>query len=125
MTSFKKILRVLAFTVGWALLFLGFVQSAGTIAAWMKARVAVQGCTVCGFAAWTRGEMGPFTFWDGFWILLLPVLIGIYLRYFSVFRKDCPACSADAAKKDRHCGLADRSEARAAVQGRTDSGLGA
>jgi hypothetical protein len=82
----KKVLQVFTFTIGWALLFLGFVQSAGTI------------------AAWTRGELGAFTFWDGFWILLLPVLIGIYLRYFSVFRKDCPACSADAAEKNRRCG---------------------
>jgi hypothetical protein len=42
--------------------------------------------------AWWRNELPDTQPADWFWILLLPLLIGIYLRFFSVFRIDCHAC---------------------------------
>jgi hypothetical protein len=45
--------------------------------------------------AWWGNELPETRAIDWFWILMLPVLIGIYLRYFSVFRPDCRACSLE------------------------------
>jgi H+/Cl- antiporter ClcA len=50
----------------------------------------IQALTVT--VAWWRDELPETTAADWFWILLLPVLIGIYLRFFSIFRPDCRAC---------------------------------
>jgi H+/Cl- antiporter ClcA len=50
----------------------------------------VQALTVT--VAWWRNELPEPQAADWFWIVLLPVLIAIYLRYFSVFRSDCRAC---------------------------------
>lgn len=43
-------------------------------------------------AGWWQGTraMQP---WDWLWVAALPVLIGIYLRYFSVFRPECGKCA--------------------------------
>jgi len=38
---------------------------------------------------------------DWFWILLLPVLIGVYLRFFSILRPDCQACLPDDRRTQR------------------------
>ncbi len=42
--------------------------------------------------AWQRGEMVPEVL-DWVWIGLLPLWIGIYLRYLSIFRRECRACA--------------------------------
>jgi hypothetical protein len=83
----RKTLRALFFMAGGTLVFLGFVQSALTL------------------VAWWRGKLDPLTFWDGVWILLLPVLAGVYLRYGSVFRKDCSVCVVAEENRNRHGGL--------------------
>lgn len=44
--------------------------------------------------AWWRGELPQPTLGDWLWIASLPVLIGAYLRWFSVFRPGCDACAA-------------------------------
>jgi hypothetical protein len=67
-------LRAVLWLIAGALLFLGLVQS----------------LTVT--VAWWRHELPALQAVDWFWILLLPVLIGIYLRFFSLFRPDCRAC---------------------------------
>ena len=42
--------------------------------------------------AWWRNELTEVGAVEWFWILMLPVLVGIYLRFFSIFRPDCHAC---------------------------------
>jgi FtsH-binding integral membrane protein len=72
--SRQRVIRaVLGFFAG-ALLFLAFIQA----------------LTVT--IAWWRNELPETQVADWFWILLLPVLIGIYFRYFSIFRPGCRAC---------------------------------
>lgn len=51
---------------------------------------AIQSLTVT--VAWWRNELPETQPADWFWILLFPILIGIYLRCFSIFRPDCRAC---------------------------------
>jgi hypothetical protein len=67
-------LRAAFWLIAGALLFLGLIQS----------------LTIT--VAWRRHELPDLTAVDWVWILLLPVLIGIYLRFFSIFRPDCHAC---------------------------------
>lgn len=43
--------------------------------------------------AWWRGELLETGAREWFWIGLLPILMFIFLRYFSVFRPDCAACN--------------------------------
>lgn len=43
--------------------------------------------------AWWRRDLVETGAWEWFWIGLLPILIFIFLRYFSVFRPDCAACN--------------------------------
>lgn len=62
-------------------LFVAFVQ-AGTVA-----------------LVWWRGELTQPTLGDWLWVLSLPLLIGAYLRWFSVFRPGCDACAADPAER--------------------------
>jgi len=45
---------------------------------------------------WWRGELSAPTLIDWTEITLLPVLLFVYLRYFSVLRPDCPACESVA-----------------------------
>ncbi len=68
------VLRAALWLIAGALLFLAVIQS----------------LTVT--VAWWRNELQAMRAADWFWILLLPVLIGIYLRFFSIFRPDCRAC---------------------------------
>lgn len=42
---------------------------------------------------WWRGELGAPTAFDWIEIALLPLLILVYLRYFSVLRPDCQVCA--------------------------------
>ena len=53
----------------------------------------IQSLTVT--VAWWRNELPAMRAVDWFWILLLPLLIGIYLRFFSIFRPDCRACQPE------------------------------
>jgi hypothetical protein len=68
------VLRAALWLIAGALLFLAVIQS----------------LTVT--VAWWRYELQAMHAKDWFWILLLPVLIGIYFRFFSIFRPDCRAC---------------------------------
>jgi len=45
---------------------------------------------------WWRGELSAPTVIDWTEIALLPVLLFVYLRYFSVLRPNCPACESVA-----------------------------
>jgi hypothetical protein len=45
--------------------------------------------------AWWRGEIARLGAGDALWLLSLPVLVGVYLRWFSVLRPDCTACAPD------------------------------
>jgi len=44
--------------------------------------------------AWWRGELAQPTVGEWLWIAALPVLVGAYLRFFSVLRPGCDACAA-------------------------------
>ena len=68
------VLRAALWLMAGALLFLALIQS----------------LTVT--VAWWRNELHAMLATDWFWILLLPILIGIYFRFFSIFRPDCRAC---------------------------------
>ena len=74
------VFRTVFWLIAGALLFLAVIQS----------------LTVT--VAWWRNELREMQAADWFWILLLPVLIGMYLRFFSIFRPDCRACRPE----DRH-----------------------
>jgi len=79
----RPVLRaVLSFVAG-ALLFLAIIQS----------------LTVT--VAWWRNELSDLQAGDWLWILLFPILIAIYLRYFSIFRPDCRACLPDVHHTQR------------------------
>ena len=41
---------------------------------------------------WWRGELASPGLLDWIEVGLLPVLLLVYLRYFSILRPDCPAC---------------------------------
>ena len=77
------VLRVVLGLIAGALLFLAVIQS----------------LTVT--VAWWRNELQAMHAADWFWILLLPVLIGIYFRCFSIFRPDCRACLPEARRTPR------------------------
>ena len=51
---------------------------------------------------WWRGQLGAPTVIDWIEIGLLPVLLFVYLRYFSVLRPDCNACQPpqDPSRRD-------------------------
>lgn len=58
--------------------------------------------------AWWRGELAAVSLWDGLSIAALPVLIGIWLRWFSVFapgKGQClvpeKSCSDTGPEKNR------------------------
>lgn len=55
--------------------FLGIIQAAHVVQAWLRAERALG-------------------VWDWLWLGLLPVLLFVFFRYYSVFRKDCRACLA-------------------------------
>ena len=70
--------HIAKFALGVAL-FVAFAQ-AGTVA-----------------LAWWRGELAQPSAGDWLWILSLPVLVGVWLRVFSVLRPGCDACAAGDA----------------------------
>ena len=45
--------------------------------------------------AWWRGELAQPGIADALWLLSLPVLVGVYLRWFSLLRPECTACAPD------------------------------
>jgi hypothetical protein len=49
--------------------------------------------------AWWRGELAQPGVADALWLLSLPVLVGVYLRWFSVLRPDCTACASDDRRR--------------------------
>ncbi len=52
-----------------------------------------------------RGELSLAEDGNGFWLLLFPVLLGVWWRYFSVFGCKEPACLLpDDSKGDRQGG---------------------
>jgi len=77
------VLRAVLWLIAGALLFLAVIQS----------------LTVT--VSWWRNELHAMRAMDWFWILLLPVLIGVYLRFFSIFRPDCQACLPDDRRTQR------------------------
>jgi len=70
----RPIVRAMVWLV--ALMLLGFcmIQSLQVAVEWWYDRLPAPGLR------------------EWIWLLLLPVLVGIYLRYFSIFRPDCQAC---------------------------------
>jgi hypothetical protein len=44
---------------------------------------------------WWRGDLAQPGLADALWLLSLPVLVAVYLRWFSVLRPDCTACAPD------------------------------
>lgn len=45
------------------------------------------------FVAWWQGELAVPDILDWFWIGLMPVCFAAYVRYFSIFRSGCRACT--------------------------------
>jgi hypothetical protein len=70
----QRVIRAMLWLSGAALLFLALLQA------------------VTVTVAWWRNELTEVGAGEWFWILLLPVLVGIYLRFFSILRPDCHAC---------------------------------
>lgn len=63
--------------------------AAGRFMLWMAFAMALfQSVTVT--VAWWTGELARPGLWEWLWIGLLPVLVGAYLRYFSVV--GCTSC---------------------------------
>jgi uncharacterized membrane protein YbhN (UPF0104 family) len=62
----------------------------GVIAGALLFLAVIQSLTVT--VAWWRDALQAMRAADRFWILLLPILIGVYFRFFSIFRPDCHAC---------------------------------
>lgn len=81
--SQHPVLRAVLWFIAGALLFLAVIQS----------------LTVT--VAWWRNELPETRATDWFWILMLPVLIGIYFRFFSIFRPDCRACLPEDRRRQR------------------------
>jgi hypothetical protein len=50
--------------------------------------------------AWWRDEIPQPGIAEFLWIASLPVLVAIFLRYFSIFRPDCQACVPEASKRN-------------------------
>jgi hypothetical protein len=42
---------------------------------------------------WWQGQLANPGWREMFWLLLLPVLLVIFVRYFSIFRPGCRACA--------------------------------
>lgn len=48
---------------------------------------------------WRDAGWEEVSSWNRFWLVLLPVWLYIFFRYYSVFRKDCQACLDDAPRR--------------------------
>lgn len=73
----RPVLHAAFWLIAGALLFLAVIQS----------------LTVT--VAWWRNELPEMRAADWFSVLLLPPLIGIYLRFFSIFRPGCRTCQPE------------------------------
>lgn len=62
----------------------------------------VQSITVA--VDWWQGRLVQAGWWEWLWLALLPVLIGIWLRYFSIFRPGCRACALPDERERRGMG---------------------
>ena len=72
-------------------------------AAWMVFGFAlVQSVTVA--VEWWQGRLAQLGLWEWLWLMLLPVLIVVWLRYFSIFRPSCSACALPEARGRRGMG---------------------
>ena len=72
-------------------------------AAWMVFGFAlVQSVTVA--VEWWQGRLAQLGLWEWLWLMLLPVLIVVWLRYFSIFRPICSACALPEARGRRGMG---------------------
>jgi hypothetical protein len=70
----RPVARALLWFAAWMLLGFSLIQSLQVAVDW-----------------WYNQLLSP-GLREWFWLLLLPVLIGIYLRFFSIFRPGCEAC---------------------------------
>jgi hypothetical protein len=79
--------------------------TAGTTAAEWRRRLAKLALAAAFFVAflqsvtvtaeWWQGTRAMRA-WDWLWVAALPVLVGIYLRFFSVLRPGCEHCASPA-----------------------------
>jgi hypothetical protein len=72
--SYHPVFRVALWFIAGALMFLALIQNLPLTIGW-----------------WRHGLPEPQPT-DWLWVLPLLFFIGIYLRYFSIFRPDCRAC---------------------------------
>ena len=49
---------------------------------------------------WWQDKRTDVGAWEWLWIGLLPVLVFVYFRFFSIFRPGCRACAPDADRRD-------------------------
>jgi hypothetical protein len=68
------VLRALLWFAAWMLFGFALVESLHTAVDWWQGRLA-------------EPELREW-----FWLLLLPLLIAVYLRFFSIFNPGCRAC---------------------------------
>jgi len=67
------------------------VRALGWFAAWMLFGFAlIESVHVA--IDWWHGRIETLGLREGFWLLMLPVLVTAYLRYFSIFNPDCQRC---------------------------------
>lgn len=69
-----RVFRVTLWFIAGMLLFLALIQALTVTVAWWRNQLPEAGVV------------------EWFWIPMLPVVVGIYLRFFSIFRPDCRAC---------------------------------
>lgn len=57
--------------------------------------------------AWWRGEIALTSDWNWFWVGLLPILMVVWWRYFSIFACKNPACllPEDESVKNENTGV--------------------
>lgn len=49
---------------------------------------------------WWQGRLANPGWREMFWLLLLPVLLVIFVRYFSIFRPGCRACALPVTRPE-------------------------
>jgi hypothetical protein len=60
----------------------------------------IQSLTVA--VAWWQGGFRSLDFPEAVWVVLFPVLVFVYIRYFSVFRPGCATCGTPTEKSAQH-----------------------
>jgi hypothetical protein len=84
MTSLRirsPFLRAMAWFVAWMAFGFSLIQSVSIAVEWWQEKLTDAGA------------------WEWFWIAMLPVLVFIFLRYFSIFNPSCRACLPPDATK--------------------------